>query len=137
MGVLGRRSVRQIARCIAMNFGEAKIEQLGLAAFGDENICGLDIAMNDSFGMSGFKRVGDLNSEIEKLLGFEWAPFDAVLESFALEQLHGDERLAVVLADFINRADVWMIQPGRGAGLAFEALESLFIFSHRFRQEFQ
>src|ERR1700735_696929 len=87
--------------------------------------------------MSRFERVGHLNSEIEKLLGFEWASFDAVLESFAFEQLHGDERLAVVLANLVNGANVRMIQAGSSARLAVEAFEGLFIFSHGFGQEFK
>ena len=60
-----------------------------------------------------------------------------MLEGFAFEQLHGDERLAIVLADFVDRADVRMIQPGSGAGFALEALESLLILGHGFRQKLQ
>ena len=35
------------------DFGEAEIENLPVAAFGDEDICGLDIAVNDAFGVGG------------------------------------------------------------------------------------
>ena len=122
---------------IAIDFGEAEIEQLGLAALGDENIRGLDIAVNDAFGVRGFERVGDLDAEIEKLLGLERAAFDAMLERFAFEQLHGDERLAIVLANFVNRADVRMIQAGGGARFALESLEGLLILGHCLRQKFQ
>src|SRR5271168_35302 len=115
-----------------MNFGQSEIEQLGLAALGDENVRRLDVAVDDSLGMSGFERVGDLNAEIEKLFGLEGAAFDAMLESFALEQLHGDERLAVVLTDLVNRADVRVIQSGSSTSLALKSLERLFIFSHGF-----
>src|SRR6185436_3159191 len=40
----------------------------------------------------------------------------------ALEQLHGDEQLAAVLADLVKLADVRMVHAGRGAGLAPESL---------------
>ena len=120
-----------------MNFGQSKIEQLSLAALGDENIRGLDVAMNDALGMRCFERIGDLNAEIEKLLGLECPALDAMLESLALEQLHGDEWLAVVLADLVNRADVRMIQAGCRTRLALESFQRLPVFRHRFRQEFQ
>jgi hypothetical protein len=113
------------------------IEQLGLAALGDEDVCGLDIAMDDSFRVRGFESVGNLNPEIEKLLGLECAAFDAVLERLAFEQLHGDEWLAIVFANFVYGANIGMIQTRRGASFALEPLESLLIFSYRFRQKFQ
>ena len=47
-------------------FGETEVENFCLAARADENICGLDIAMNDAAGMSGVERVGNLNGEIEE-----------------------------------------------------------------------
>ncbi len=34
---------------------------------------------------------------------------DAVLEGLAVEKFHGDEAFAVVLSDFVNRADVRMV----------------------------
>ena len=43
-------------------------------------------------------------------------------ERLALEQLHGDEELAVVLADLVDLADVRMVDAGRRARLAPEAL---------------
>lgn len=50
-----------------------------------------------------------------------------VLERLPLEQLHGDERLLVGLVDLANRADVGMVQGGRGARFALEAGQRLLV----------
>ena len=60
-----------------------------------------------------------------------------MLERLALHQLHRKEGAAIVLADFVNRADVGMIQGRGSAGFALEALECLTIVGDVVRQEFQ
>ena len=45
----------------------------------------------------------------------------AVEERLAFDELHDDVRPAVVLADFVDRADVRMIERGHGARLAQHA----------------
>ncbi len=43
-----------------------------------------------------------------------------MLQRHAVQKLHGDERLAVLLADLVDGADVGMVQRGRGLRLALE-----------------
>ena len=43
------------------HFRQTEIENLGVASFGDKNISGLDVSMNDALSVSGVQRVGDLN----------------------------------------------------------------------------
>ena len=47
------------------------------------------------------------------------------------------KRLAVVLADFIDGADVGMVQRGGGAGFAAEAFERLWVVATVVRKELQ
>ncbi len=47
---------------------QTKIEDLGVALLGDEDVRRLDGAVNDSSGMSGGESIGDFNAEIEKLI---------------------------------------------------------------------
>ena len=55
----------------------------------------------------------------------------------AVEKLHGDEGLAVVLADVVDRADVRMVQGGRRLGFALKTGERLRVAGNFFREEFQ
>src|SRR5438105_4161072 len=56
----------------------------------------------------------------------------------SVQKLHGDEGcFAVLVVDFVDRADVGMIQGGRRLRLPFEAGESLRIFGNLVRQKLQ
>jgi hypothetical protein len=59
-----------------------------------------------------------------------------VLQGRAVQKLHGDERLSALLADVVNRADVGMVQRGRGLGFALKASERLWATGNVFGQEF-
>jgi len=48
-----------------------------------------------------------------------------VLHREAVQKLHGDEAFAFVLADFVDGADIGMVQGGSGPRLAPESLERL------------
>jgi hypothetical protein len=48
-----------------------------------------------------------------------------VIQHHSIQKLHGDERLPVLLANVVNRADVGVVQSGRCFRLASEAAQSL------------
>ena len=52
-------------------------------------------------------------------------PGDAMLQRHAVQKLHGDERLAVLFADFVNGADVGVVQRRCGLGLALKAARGI------------
>jgi hypothetical protein len=54
-------------------------------------------------------------------------PSDAVLQHYAVQELHGDERLAVLVVNFVDRADVGM--GGSGLSLTPKSLQGLAILS--------
>src|SRR5215469_3092141 len=93
--------------------------------------------MDDALGMGGVEAVGDFDGMVEKLVGFKRAAFDAMLQRFAFEKFHHDEKPAVVLVNLVNRADTRVIESGRGASFALEALDGLGIASNFVRQEFE
>ena len=63
------------------NLGQPKVENLGVAAFGHENICGLDVTVDDALAVCGIEGVADFDSEREQNLEIERASRDAVFES--------------------------------------------------------
>ena len=120
------------------HFGQAEVENLAVAALGHENIGRLDVAMNDALGVRRIQRIGDLDGD-----GTAAVPISSGLPAMrcfqrrAFQKLHGDEGVAVVLADVVNRADVGMIQRRRGLRLALKTSERLRIARHVIRKELQ
>jgi hypothetical protein len=60
-----------------------------------------------------------------------------VLQSLPIEILHGDERLPVLVVDFVDGADVRVIQRGGSFGFALKAAQRLRIFRYLHGQEFE
>ena len=60
-----------------------------------------------------------------------------MLERDAVEEFHGDERFAVLVVGFVDRADVGMIQSGSRLRFALEAAERLWVFGNLIGQELQ
>src|SRR5262249_17409959 len=81
-------------------------KRLRMFAFGDENVCWLDIAMDDALGMCGIQSVGHINRQREQRFRIEWPPCYAMFQSHSVETLHHDERLTVVLVTLVDSADV-------------------------------
>ena len=94
----------------AQDLGEAKIEDLGLAALGDEDVRRLDVAVDDALGVSGIERVSDLGGRIFEQFVCAEAGRRAVLEGLTFEQLHGNEGWPSLLANVVDGADIGMIE---------------------------
>ena len=59
-GDVGYRCARRGAR---LHLGQAEVENLGVSALGDEDVRGLDVAMNDAFGVGRVESVGNLDAQ--------------------------------------------------------------------------
>ncbi len=117
--------------------GQAKIEDFDGAAVGDKNVGGLDVTVENPSFVGGVECVGELDADVDGARNREGAEGEDSVEGLAFEQLHGDESAAIVFFDGVNRANARMIERGRGAGFAKEALESLRVAARVFRKEFQ
>jgi len=117
--------------------GEAEVHNFCVASSGDEKISGLDVAMNDTGGVSGIEAVGDLDAPIEEGFGVERAAVDVVFEGLAVEKFHGDEVAAFEFVDFVDGADVGMVEGGGGLGFALETFERLSVASEIFGKKFE
>jgi hypothetical protein len=87
--------------------------------------------------MSSVEGVSDFEGQIEERFERKGLAFDAVLESLAVEEFHGDKLLAVLFADFVNGTNVGMIEGGSGLGFAFEAREGLRVAGDFGREKFE
>ena len=108
-----------------------------MAAFGDENICRLHVAVHDAFTVRGIKRVGHFDRNVQKTIHRHRLAGYQVLERAAIEILHGDKGVAVLLRDLVNCADVGVIQRGCGSCFATEPFKRLRVAGDVFRKEFQ
>src|SRR5579863_559986 len=96
-----------------------------MPALGYEQVRGLDVAMNDSFGVGRIQAVGNLDRNIKQPLQLKARAQNQVPESLPLQIFHHQKEAALVLANFVNRTNVRMIQGRRSAGLAPKSLQCL------------
>ena len=80
-----------------------------MSTLGHEDVRGLDVAVDDRSGVSRIQCVGDVDGERQKDFHFQRTPCNAVLQGQAVQKLHGDEGMALLLADVVDRADIRMI----------------------------
>src|SRR5579872_6846825 len=93
--------------------------------------------MDDSGCVSCIESIGDFNGQRQQNLGIQRTSGDAMFQGHALQELHGNELAILVTADFVNGADVGMVQSRSGTGLSAKAVEGLRILSYVVRQKFQ
>src|SRR3989449_7317838 len=118
-------------------FGETEIENLGGTALGREDIRGLDVAVHDTFFVSGIEGIRKLNPNIHGAGNRDGADRQKFIERLSFEQFHGDEGFALVFFDRMNGANAGMIQGGGRARFPQEALERLRVEVSVFGKEFQ
>src|ERR1700756_3881850 len=87
--------------------------------------------------MRRIQRVRDLNSQIQHALHRQRSSADQVLQRLPVQKLHGDERLPLVFANLVDRADVGMVERRGGLRLALEPFECLAIARHAVGKKFQ
>ena len=79
--------------------------------------------MNNSIAMCSVQRVGHLDGYIQHPVQLHRLAHDGVLQRLPVQEFHGDKRLAVLLADVVDGANVRMVQGGCSLGLTFESCQ--------------
>ncbi len=121
----------------ALQPGQTEVHDLGLAFGCEHDIGRLDIPMDDSFAMRFRQSFSDLESDVKDLINPECPLGDLRLEASPFDKGHGDIRLAVLLPDLIDSADVGMVQGGGCLGLADKPLSGFRRLRKLERQKFQ
>ena len=127
--VTGRSENRQCPREIARGvepFGQTEIAHQRFAAAVEQNVSGLQVAMQDSLHMRVLHGARDLGHQRDDPTRIFAKGSRRILQTSAGGKLHAEERQAVVaLADFVDRQDVWMIQARGGFRFTSEPNECL------------
>src|SRR5215471_11152075 len=78
--------------------------------------------MNDAGAMGLVERIGDLGAECEYLVERQRSArlLDSIRERLTLEVLHHDVVDAVLRADVVDGADVWMLERGNRVRFALK-----------------
>ena len=102
-----------------------------------KNVCGFDVAVNNAFCVCSVERIRDLNPDRQHRLDLQRSASDTVFQCHAVEELHSDKRLMVLLPDFIDRADIGMIQGGSRLRLALKPSQRLGVVRNSIREKLQ
>jgi hypothetical protein len=98
-----------------------------LSARRDEDIRGLDVAVDDLARMRRVQRVCHLNRDVDEHVHRHRFSVDQVAERLAFEQLHGDELRALELVDLVDGADVRVVQRRRRARFTQKPTDRLLV----------
>ena len=105
--------------------GEAEVGDLHPALGGDQDVGGLDVAVDDALAVRVVQRVADLAMMmVERLRGVEAGAVDDLVEIGALDELHDEVEVAFArgLAEVVDGDDARVAELGEGAGFALEAV---------------
>jgi hypothetical protein len=117
--------------------GETEVQQLQDAGGGEEQILGLDVAVDDALGVGGGEAASGLCGEGERLARREGATTQAGAERRAVEDLRDDEGASVLGADVEDGDDVDVRESGGGPRLALEALQATVVARDSFGQDLE
>ena len=106
-----------VARRLA---SDAEIENLDTALVGQHHVLGFQIAVHDPFGMGGGEAFGELPGDRQGLPARHGTVRDSLAERPALDELHGNPRQAVALADVVDGDDGRMVERRGGACFRLE-----------------
>jgi hypothetical protein len=104
--------------------GDPEVRDREAVAIVEQQVAGLDVAVDHAGGVRGVERAGRLAQPLQRRGVPDGGPgLDAVADRAPAHQLHDHEHAAVVLADVIDRHDVLVRgEARRGPRLALEAL---------------
>ncbi len=104
--------------------GDAEVHQVGLARFVQEDVVGLDVAVDDAALVGVVEGPQDRHGQVRDLLDAELAArVQAAAEAAAGDVLHDDVSLPGLPSDLVDGGDVGVVQPPGRLGFDHELFE--------------
>ena len=107
-----------------VELGEAKIENFD-GVFGDHQVFWLQIAMDNASFVGPGKSFGNLHGDSNHFADREITGGEKFAQGFSFDEFQDEEIDAVLVADIVEGADIWMREPGDGAGFVVEAFAQI------------
>ncbi len=118
--------------------GDPEVEDLQDAATGQEEVRGLDVAMNQTHGVRRRQAAGGLQQELDGFVRFDGAAFKPFAQCHAFVARHCDVEPPVRrLVRRVDRAHVRMVERRRRASLSQEAPLRALVEAEGGREELQ
>jgi hypothetical protein len=119
-------------RHLVGSLGQAEVGQPDVPLIVDQQVRGLDVAVDDSAVVGVGQGLRRLKAPPRHVLGFQrllrpLAFIEDVGQASAVDELHGIVMHAALAADGEDWHHIGVVQPGDGLGLAAEALHGRFI----------
>ena len=123
--VLGRAHHHVVAREVLAGgvepLGDAEVGQQHAAVRRDEDVAGLDVAVDEAGVVGGVEGGGDARADVDRQLGAQpRLHVEQLAQALAVDQLHHDGLAAAVLEHVVHGDDVGVGQAGDGDRLAAE-----------------
>ena len=100
---------------------QPEVEDLHPAVGGEEDVVGLEVAVDDPRPVRRRQAVGDGCADLRRLAPAERTTLEPLAQGLALEQLGDRVGDAILGAEIVDGEDVRMVEPGDRLGLALEA----------------
>lgn len=117
--------------------GQTEIGDLHPAATVEQDVLGLDVAVDDAGVMGVLQRIAQLRYHRQGLARTQPAGAQHLAQRRAFDQLHHQIAPFAGPADIVDRHQIGMIEPGQGQGLAFEPSGERRIAAQLGGQDFQ
>ena len=117
---------------------QAEIQNLRVSAFGDEDVCRLNVTMNNALAVCRVQPVGDFDGQIDSSSSVSnGRPAMRCFSVLPSRNSMAMKARPCCLADLINGADVGMVQCRCRLRFALETRQRLRIFGYIVRQKLQ
>jgi hypothetical protein len=109
---------------------QPEVEDLHTPVGGDEDVVGLEVAVDDSRPVCRRQTLGYGRACLSRLAPAERTALEPLAQGLTLEQLGDGVGNALLGAKVVDGEDVWMVESRYGLGFAFEATNAVRVLSH-------
>ncbi len=106
--------------------GNAEVEHLGLPRFIDQDVAGLQVAMNDPLVVGVLQRVAYERDKLQPRRRVHTASANVFVQGHAIDEFHGEERPALfVQTCLMDLGDSHMLEPAQDLSFMVKPLNDL------------